>query len=400
MRQISAAGIAVLGSAVIAITYGLARFVLGLFMPVIRDELALDASAAGVIGALPFVSFIAAVLIAPRLSEWLGPRNAGVLTAGVAMSGLLLVAGAPGAIVLGVAVAICGISTGLSSPVMADAVHSAVTPTLRGRVNAVHNAGTSLGVALAMPISAYLLGDWRAAYLSFALLAALAAIAMLRWLPPNTATAALQVGHAPHARMTQAQRRGISALAVLAVGMGVTSSIYWVFAPDMVTRHGGLPDWTGSWMWLGIGVVGLLGGAAGDLMDRLGTARTHGLALGLLALALALLAWQPDALLPGLTSAAIFGAAYMTLTGLYLVQGIRILSNRPALGPVLPFLAVACGQAVGSPVAGWTIEHAGYPTAFAAFALIGLMLVAVALAGRLIGEWHVPDTDWKGPTTP
>ena len=385
MRQVSVAGMALLGAGIIAITYGLARFVLGLFMPIIREDLGLDTTAAGFIGALPFLSFIAAVVVGPRLTESLGPRNAGTLTVMLAISGLLLIAGAPGSVVLGLAVILCGMSTGFSSPVLADAVHSGVTPTFRGRVNAVHNAGTSIGVGLAMPISAWLLGNWRGAYVSFALLAVFAAMAAYYWLPPTTATAARAVGHSPHTRVSTEQWRAIAWLSMLAVGMGMVSSIYWVFAPDMIVRHGGLSATAGGWMWLGIGLAGLLGSAAGDLMDRIGTARTHTLAVTMLAGALALLAWLPNAYASILISAAAFGMAYMTLTGLYLVQGTRILGNRPALGPVLPFLAVAVGQAIGSPLSGWMIDANGYPLAFTGFALVGVGVAAAGSGGRVIG---------------
>lgn len=85
-----------------------------------------------------------------------GPQWAGVLAVGLAVVGLSTIANAPGVLLLGVGVAVCGISTGLSSPVMAQAVHQVVGPALRGRVNAVHNAGTSFGVALAMSAMAWL----------------------------------------------------------------------------------------------------------------------------------------------------------------------------------------------------------------------------------------------------
>lgn len=263
MQTPSAMRIALLGAIVIAITYGLARFVLGLFLPLIRDDLGLSAIEAGLVGALPFTSFIVAIVVAPQLSEWIGPRRAGALTVALAAAGLIIIASAPNGMVLALAVALCGISTGLSSPVLADAVSASVTPALRARVNAVHNAGTSIGVA------------------------------------------------------------------------------------------------------------GLAGGAVGDLIDRFGAKATHTATLALLSLALLVLARFPELISIGIVSAAAFGMAYMMLTGLYLVQGVRILGSRPALGPVLPFLAIACGQAIGSPLAGWFIDEAGYTLAFVGFAAIG-----------------------------
>ncbi|TVR80135.1 MAG: MFS transporter [Rhodospirillales bacterium] len=383
VRQVSTLGIAILGSGIIAITYGLARFVFGLFLPAIRNDLGLDATGAGIIGALPFISFVGAILIGPAVCHRLGPRRAGGLAAGLAAAGLLAIASAPGVLVLGIGVAVCGISTGLSSPIMAAAVHRAVRPALRGRVNAIHNAGTSLGVALAMPAMAWWLGAWRSAYMAFALLAAVGAMAALAYLPgrPAKGTAPGTTESLP--AVSRAQWRAIARLSTLSGGMGLVSSVYWVFAPDLVVRQGGLPSGHSGWMWLAVGLAGLMGSTAGDLIDRLGPGRTHALALALMACALGLAAATPHNLGLALISAAAFGASYMTLTGFYLVQGVRIMAERPALGPVVPLLATAIGQAVGSPLSGWMIDTVGYTAAFTGFAAFGL---AVAITSRALAE--------------
>ncbi|HKK29760.1 MAG TPA: MFS transporter [Alphaproteobacteria bacterium] len=383
MPQPSTLGIAVLGSGIIAITYGLARFVFGLFLPAIRSDLDLDATGAGIIGALPFISFVGAILIGPAVCERLSPRWAGGLAVGLAAAGMLAIANAPGVIMLGLGVAVCGISTGLSSPVMAQAVHWAVGPALRGRVNAIHNAGTSLGVALAMPAMAWLLGAWRSAYMAFALLAVAGVLAALTYLPRRPATGPAWGRREPLQTVSRAQWRAIARLSALAIAMGLVSSIYWVFVPDLVVRQGGLPAGEAGWMWLAVGLVGLTGSAAGDLIDRLGAGRTHALALTLMACSLGLAAAAPDEFGLALISAAAFGASYMTLTGFYLVQGVRVMAERPALGPVMPLVATTIGQAVGSPLSGWMIDAGGHTAAFTGFAAFGL---AAALASRRLAN--------------
>ncbi len=373
----SALGLAVLGSGLIAITYGLARFVFGLFLPEIRADLGLDATGAGIVGALPFISFIGGILGGPAVCHRLGPRWAGGLAVGLAALGLLAIARAPGVAMLGLGVAVCGVSTGLSSPVMAQAVHRAVRPPLRGRVNAIHNAGTSLGVALGLPAMAWLLGAWRSAYLVFALLAVTGAVAAMAFLPRRPASSGAPGGFFPPLR--HAQGRALARLSSLAGAMGLVSGLYWVFAPDLAVHQGGLSADDSGWMWLAVGLAGLTGSAAGDLIDRLGAVPTHALALALLAGALGLAAAMPQSAGLMLLSAAVFGAAYMTLTGFYLVQGVRIMAERPALGPVMPLLATTIGQAVGSPLGGWLIDVGGYTVAFAGFAVFGL---GVAVGGR------------------
>lgn len=383
MRRPSTLAVALLGSGIIAITYGLARFVFGLFLPAIRRDLGLDATGAGIIGALPYVSFVGAILIGPAVCRRLGPRRAGGLAAGLAAAGLAAIANAPGVMVLGAGAAVCGISTGFSSPVMAQAVDRAVRPDLRGRVNAVHNAGTSLGVALAMPALAWFMGAWRSAYMAFAVLAAVAALAALTYLPGRSATKTAPGRNERPAPVSDAQWRAIARLSALAGSMGLVSSIFWIFAPDLVIRQGGLSTGDSGWMWLTVGLAGLIGSAAGDLNDRLGSGRTHALALALMAFSLGLAAATPDVLGFALLSAAAFGAAYMTLTGFYLVRGVRIMAGRPALGPVLPLLATTIGQTAGSPLSGWMIDAAGYTAAFTGFAAFGL---AVAVASRGVAE--------------
>lgn len=383
MRYTPTLGIAILGGGIIAVTYGLARFVFGLFLPAIRNDLGLDATGAGIVGALPFVSFIFAILAGPAVCRFLGTRGAGGLAVGLAAAGLFAIGNAPGVVVLGAGVAVCGISTGLSSPVMAQAVHQVVPAVLRGRVNAIHNAGTSLGVALAMPALAWFTGAWRSAYLTFALLAVAGLLAALAFLPARRAAAGAPGGSAALPLVSRGQWRAVSRLSLLAASMGLLSSIYWVFAPDLVVRQGGLSGGQSGWMWLAIGLVGLTGSAAGDLIDRLGPGRTHVLAMVLMACSLGLAAAAPGVLGLALISAAAFGASYMTLTGFYLVQGVRIMAERPALGPVMPLLATTIGQAAGSPLSGWLIDAAGHTVAFAGFAGFGL---AAAFASRRLAD--------------
>jgi hypothetical protein len=87
-----------------------------------------------------------------------------------------------------------------------------------------------------------------------------------------------------------------------------------------------------------------------------------------------------------LFSAATFGAAYMTLTGIYLVGGTEIMPSHPALGSVMPFLAVAAGQVAGSSASGWMIAETGHSTAFGSFAAFGLGVALVSLWLTVAGQ--------------
>lgn len=380
MRTLSALGMAALGSGVIAITYGLARFVFGLFLPAMRDELTISSSMAGVIGALPFLSFVFAILVAPWVTQRLGIRRAGVAAAALAGVGLMTIALAPSSLLLAVGVLICGISTGLSSPAMAEAVSRVVPGRLRGRVNATINAGTSVGIALAMPAVLIWAEAWRSAYTGFATLAALGALAAYLFLPRDDLPAQTSLPSLAALPVSREQWHAITRLSGLAAGMGCVSAAYWVFAPDAAIAAGGLGPSQTAWMWLAVGLGGLTGVGAGDLITRFGSVFSHAAGLVALSAGLVLLALAPDHFPLALASAALFGAGYMTLTGFYLVRGIEIMEEAPAFGPVLPLLATSVGQVAGSPLAGWLVGAEGHGTTFLLFAALGL-----AVAG--LGSW-------------
>lgn len=373
MRPLSALGMATLGSGVIAVTYGLARFVFGLFLPAIREEMTISPALSGVIGALPFLSFVFAILVAPWVTRRLGVRRASVAAAGLAGIGLVTIALAPVPLLLAAGVLICGISTGLSSPVMAQAVYLTVPSVLRGRVNATINAGTSLGIALAMPAVLVWADAWRSAYIGFAALAGVGALASLFYLPREESSDTTPRGRKSFLPdVDREQWLGVGRLTVMAVAMGTVSAAYWVFAPDAVISAGGLASSQTAWMWLAVGIGGLSGSAAGDLISRFGAAASHALGLIVMSGALALLAVDPGRFYLMLISAALFGAGYMTLSGFYLVRSTQIMVDAPSFGPVLPLLATSIGQVAGSPLAGWLVGAQGHAMAFMVFAALGL----------------------------
>lgn len=96
MRAFSSTGFAAFGAALVAISYGIARFAFGLFVPAIRTDLALTPFEIGVVGALPLISFLFATLVAPLVADRLGARNAAVLSSAFGVAGLALISQARG----------------------------------------------------------------------------------------------------------------------------------------------------------------------------------------------------------------------------------------------------------------------------------------------------------------
>jgi predicted MFS family arabinose efflux permease len=167
-------------------------------------------------------------------------------------------------------------------------------------------------------------------------------------------------------------------LSLFAFVMGFVSSAYWIFAPDLMVTLGGLPPSATGWLWLAVGIAGIGGAVVADLADRNNPPITHSLMLVMLSASLALLAASPDQLVLAAFSALVFGLAYMSLTGLYLMTGIRLLPGRLSMGPVLPFMAVSLGQATGSPVVGMLVSEFGYANAFATFSAIGILVAMLS----------------------
>lgn len=376
MKSLSNTGFALFGAVLIAISYGLARFAFGLFVPPIRAELGLTPEVIGIIGALPLVSFLLATLVAPLSADRFGARNTAVLSCGFGVVGLALISQASDAMSLGVGVLACGICTGLMMPALTAAMQAMVSRAVHGRVSSVMNAGTSIGVVVAVPVVLFLSGAWRYAYLSFAILAGIGVVAAWYFIP--SVSRVIPTNAASTTPISGLQWWRLFRLSLFAFVMGFVSSAYWIFAPDLMVTLGGLKPSATGWLWLAVGIAGIGGAMVADLADRNNPPITHSLMLVMLSASLALLAASPDQLVLAAFSALVFGLAYMSLTGLYLVTGIRLLPGRLSMGPVLPFIAVSLGQATGSPVVGMLVSEFGYANAFSTFSAIGILVAMLS----------------------
>ena len=376
MKTLSPTGFALFGAALVAISYGLARFAFGLFVPPIRDELELTPYVVGVIGALPLLSFLLATLVAPWAADRLGARYSAVISGLFGAGGLALIALADDAVMLGVGVFACGICTGLMMPALTAAMQALVKRSLHGRTSAIMNAGTSVGVAVAVPAVLLLAGAWRFAYASFAVLAALGVVAAWFFIP--SVSRIVPAIAAPPAPIDAWQWWRLLRLSLFAFLMGFIAAAYWIFAPDLAVNLGALPPEQTGWLWLAVGIAGLGGAIVADLADRNNPQITHALMLMMLSASIALLAASPGQLILATFSALAFGTTYMSLTGLYLLTGIRLLPGRLSMGPVLPFMACALGQAVGSPAVGALVDEFGYADAFSMFAASGIVVALIS----------------------
>lgn len=374
------------GLALIGVSYGLARFAYGLFLPSIRDAVDLTPTIAGWIGSGAYAGYCVAIIASALLVERTGPRLMAVAAGLTATIGMALIALSYSPGLLAFAVLLAGTSTGLASPPMAQAVAQIIPHTRQARANTLINSGTSVGVMLSGPIALMALGQWRTAYFVFAAIAAVTTLWVAFTVPGRRRGASSEVIDTDTTDKKRSQsivRIEAIPMVLAATGMGFASAAYWTFAGEMIVDVGHFSHRLSSIAWVVIGITGLAGGLAGDLIQRVGVNTVHRSFLAALAVAMLGLAIWPSQLIAVLLSAALFGAAYIMLTGVYLVWGIRVYDDRPAVGLGLAFLMIAIGQVVGTPVAGMLIEATSHPLAFVVFA-------GFALAPMLSG--HRPET--------
>lgn len=100
--------------ALTALSYGLTRFAYGLLLPQIRQDLSFSAAAAGWIGGGAFAAYCIGIVFASLVGARPGERLMAVLAGVAATAGMGLVAFAASAPVLGIAVALAGLSTGFT----------------------------------------------------------------------------------------------------------------------------------------------------------------------------------------------------------------------------------------------------------------------------------------------
>ena len=385
------------GLALVAVTYGLARFAYGLFLPGMRTSFDLSPSLLGLIGAGSYLGYCVAIVLALLYTSRTGPRLMAVAAGATAVLGMAVVAGAPSAWVLALGVLVAGSSTGLASPPMGEAVARSVREGMQDRANALINCGTSVGVALSGPAALLVGGQWRIAWATFAL----AGVAVLAWnaaVMPRVAVAADRgarggLGSGEDASTAAAGsgngrpsifylvgarvRARSMPIFVAAFGLGFSSAVYWTFSRDLVVGAGDLGQTGSTLFWTILGVSGLAGGAAGDLVGRFGLATVMRGGLLAMTASIALLALAPDVLPLAYASAALFGSTYILLTGVVLVWSVGVFRERPSAGLGAAFLLIAVGQAAGSPVAGTLAGATNPTTAFLSFAGVAALTALV-----------------------
>ena len=361
-----AATLGATGFALIAVCYGFARFAFGLFLPRIDAELSLSSTLSGLISGGAFLGYCIAIALSAYLTERIGPRAVAVGAALIAAVGMAGIAAAPSAPWLAGAVMLAGSSTGLASPPLAAAVTAVVKPDRQNATNTFINAGTGAGVVLSGPVALMMGEQWRLAYAGFAVAAVGLAFAAALTLPRGPQRATKSTQGAPS--LTRALRRLIAA----ALLTGAASTAIWSFGAQLVALR---LDWSSAGaglLWIAIGAAGIAGASAGHLITRFGMDRVHHVFLAAMAAGILMIGIAGTSAALTLGGGLLFGAAYIMLTGVYLLWGVLALPDRPATGVTIAFLALAIGQTAGAAVFGLLMAHLTGNYAVVIFACLAL----------------------------
>ncbi|WP_245743370.1 MFS transporter [Geodermatophilus poikilotrophus] len=376
-------------------TYGLARYGYGLYLPDFRAAFPLSTTGAGVVASGSFLAYCGTAALAGHLVVRGRARRALWLAGGSAALGSAVVATAWSWQVLAVGVLVAGSGAGFATPALVAAVAATVPAEGEPQAQGVVNSGTGAGIVLGGLVVLAAPGTWREVWAGFAVVALLAtwwADRCTAW-PPGPHRPA----PGPGGVRVLALRRPLAAAAVAGVG----SASVWTFGRDLLTEAGLSSAVTGL-LWCLLGAAGLVGGLSGHLVDRFGVRVAWPVSVGLCAAAVVLLAAAPGSLPASAVSLTCFGAGFVALTGVLIAWGAGTAPHAAGQAAAVVFIGLTAGQACGAVLLGALAGTTGVPVAFVVAAgLLGLAATATSGGAPAVhvGE-QVPPRPSRSHRTP
>ncbi|MDG5471322.1 MFS transporter [Jeotgalibacillus sp. ET6] len=353
------------GIAMIGVTFAFARFSFGLFLPPISETLKLTESNAGFVGSTAYAAYCLALLTSSYFIQKWGQFRVVQFAGLSAIIGLLGIAFSPNFYLLACSTFIAGLGSGWASPAYAQVATESFKKKDQDRGNTWMNSGTSFGLVVISPIALLFTDQWRLAFILFAVIALAVTIWNMRVLPSKRPDSVPT--EKPKSFSFVKQAKFLLAASFI---MGVSSSIFWTFSRSYLTTVHEMSEGESVLFWVVMGLAGIIGGAAGGLIKKTGLAPSYRLTLLMMMLGIAGITIPNSVSI--YSSAVLFGAAYILMTGIFIVWASRIFPNLPSMGVSLSFLFLGLGQSFGSFVAGGTIQAVSYPFSFLLFAVIGL----------------------------
>ncbi len=372
------------GAAMIAVTFGLARYGYGLLLPEMQADLSLSSGTAGLIASGTYVSYLVANIGVVAVTTRYGPRIAIGLAAGFAAGGMASMAWSTSVPVLAIGVLVAGAAAGLAFPPYADLVARRVSPRRRDLAWSAVSSGTGWGVALAGPVAIVAGDHWRLAWAAFVLIAVVVGSVAVVLAPARDGDAA-RTGtlRRPQLSWTWFVCPRSRPLLFSAVLVGCGSAVWWSFSVAAL-RDAEIAATPARIVYAVCGAAGILASASGEVFSRFGLRAGYIAASILLAGSLALLATATTSLVAGLLAAVLFGMFY---NGVIAAQGIwsaRVFADHPSAGLAAVNTALTIGTLIGPPVAGVAITQYGFQTTLlgAGAVLLAAVLFSPPTAAR------------------
>ncbi|WP_165640274.1 MFS transporter [Klenkia brasiliensis] len=355
------------GTALVACTYGLVRYAVGLSAPDAQRDLGLSTAAVGLVAGGTSVAYCLAAALAFLHAER-RPRTVVAGAGAVAVLGAAGVGTAGSAAVFAAAAVLGSAGAGAASPGLVVLVRRAVAGPAEPRAQAVVNAGTGPGLVVA-GLLAMLVERWQVAWTAAAAGTAVVTVVVL--------VAARGGGAAARAPRADAGRRWV--LPVLAAGLlGAGSAAVWTHGRT-VLQDGGLGERPALWVWVCLGVGATGAAVAGPLLLRAGPVPAWSASAALTAVAVLAWALPPRGAVPVL-AALVFGLGFTTATTALIAWAGQV-SRTPAAAVSVFFVALLLGQAAGAPATAALLD-AGTPVALGAAAAATAAAAVLPLSGR------------------
>lgn len=364
-RALATAAVVVPGTAMIAVTFGLARYGYGLLLPEMKADVGIGPSTAGLISSLGYLSYLVANAAVVPLASRLGARVAVAGAAASAALGMAVITVADSSWAVATGVLVAGTAAGMAFPPYADIVDRHVDAPRRAVVWSTISSGTGWGVVLAGPVAILAGGQWRLAWAAFVVLAVVAGIGATRLAPPHDDVTLRRPQLSPSWFFCPRSRP----LLLSAVLVGAGSSVWWVFSVDAL-QHAGTAATPARAVYAVCGAAMLLGSVSGFAFERLGLRPSYLGSTLLLGISLGLLGAATADLVAALVAATLFGACYAAVIAVHGVWSAQVFEEHPAAGLAAVSTALTLGTLAGPAVAGVIIEHSGHALALASAAVI------------------------------
>lgn len=359
--------------AAIAVSFGIGRYGIGLFLPDMARDFQLSEAQLGYLASAGWAGYVASSIVSMVVTKALGARTlvvSGLVTAAV---GMALIAAAQSSHVLVAGAILTGVSPGLVFAPLADAVTALFTAQRRGPAFAKINAGEGAG-AIAAGLFFLVVGgrDWRWAWTAFAILAIVAAAAVSMNIPRRSAVADLPQDLKP-TWSTLIERRAWPLLSGAFV-IGASTTVLWTYASVLVDGKTFAGLELRVVLWIIMGAAGVAAIAVAPILETYGLRRTYAASIVVTSVSAIALALAAEAPLAALVAGAIFGFAYIMITSQIGTWSLVLWPNMPAAGFGFTFLVFSAGAVAGPAAAG---AATGTITLAAALAITGLITAGV-----------------------